>query len=92
MVQKVRHDGIDETDRIGAMAQIHAETCCKESKGRRGGPSLQRASDRIGRRAAMRLADEAAEQFRQAAQILTRITPLGSFRGDDAKSRRSSPR
>jgi hypothetical protein len=52
------------------MAKVHAETGPKKSKGRRGGPGLRRASNGIGRRPAVRLANEAAEQFRQTAQLL----------------------
>src|SRR5208337_2469225 len=52
------------------MAKVHAETGPKKSKGRRGGPGLWRASDGIGRRPTVRLANEATKQFRQEAQLL----------------------
>src|ERR1700674_4887026 len=54
------------------MTEVHAETGPEKGERRSRRPGLRRARNGIGRRPAVRFADEAAEQLRQAAQLLVR--------------------
>ena len=72
MIQKGWHYRIAERHCIGFMTKVHAKTGFEKGKGRGRGPGLRRASNGIGRRAAVTFADEAAKQFRQTAQVLVR--------------------
>ena len=63
------------------MTQLHAKTGPEKGKRRGRRPGLRGASNGIGCRAAVRFADEAAEQLRQAAQLLVRCR--FEHRGED---------
>ena len=72
LAQKAREDGIAKANRIALPIEVQPQARCEGGKGRRRGPGLRRAGDRIRRRPTVAPAREPAEQLGQAAQLLIR--------------------